>query len=119
MRPLLLSNYLLQLPVLAVFIVGLIIAISRRRDHPRVSLWSTIAISIFSLKLVAGPIIRGMIEGSDAGLAEIGLRFAIYNVASSLLSAGAWALILMAIFRWRRKGSSQTSGLKRRAEIYQ
>jgi hypothetical protein len=100
----LLSNYVVQIPILLVWIVGLVIAVIRWERYPRASLFATVALVIFIGRLLVNPLSRWWIQTSGANVTQIGARFAVLNVISSLVGALAWALLLAGFFAGRGKG---------------
>jgi len=106
-----LPNFLLQLvvylPVLIVLLAGLVMAIIRWKKHPRASLLMMIAAVLAGLAVIlnAGvnsfPLnlyyLQGMITAATKDI--------IANILSliiSLLTAGSWVLVLIAVFGKRK-----------------
>ena len=96
-----LSNLLVQLPSMAVMVVGLIVAIARWQRHPRVSLLLVVALLAQLLTSFTQPIAQNILIGTGASASELGLYFAILGIVSSIEYAVSLGLILWAAFGWR------------------
>ena len=85
---------LTQTPVYLVWFVGVILAIVGWKKHPSVSLVALIAIVVLFLLEVVALIIaaRNGVNGSRPGIAFF----------EALVRAGAWGLVLAAVFGWRK-----------------
>jgi hypothetical protein len=85
---------LTQTPVLLVWLVGVILAIVGWKKHPSVSLVAVIAIVILFLLAVVTELaaVRNGLNGFRPGVAFL----------EELIRAGAWGLVLAAIFGWRK-----------------
>ena len=90
----LLAAVLTQLPVYLVWLVGLILALAGWKKHPSVSLVALIGfVILFLLALVTQlTTVRHGVNWSQAGIAFL----------EALIRAGAWGLVLAAIFGWRK-----------------
>ena len=90
----LLAAVLTQLPVYLVWLVGLILALAGWKKHPSVSLAALIGfVVLFLLALVTQlTTVRHGVNWSQAGIAFL----------EALIRAGAWGLVLAAIFGWRK-----------------
>src|SRR5262245_12280759 len=93
------------IPVVIVWLVGVILAISRWRSHPQVSLFVTIA---FVVMMGASVVIRitsmwapMIMRERGWSLSEVGTILTSINIAYALINASAWALVLCATFGWR------------------
>jgi len=85
---------LTQTPVYVVWIVGVILAIVSWKKHPSVSLVALIAfVMLFLLAIVTLlSAVRTGVNGMRPGLAFL----------EALIRAGAWGLVLGAVFGWRK-----------------
>ncbi|MGD0878572.1 MAG: hypothetical protein ABSA01_10550 [Anaerolineales bacterium] len=85
---------LTQIPVYLVWLVGVILAFVGWKKHPSVSLVALIAfVVLFFLDLMALIIdARNGMIGSRPGIAFL----------EALIRAGAWGLVLAAVFGWRK-----------------
>jgi hypothetical protein len=85
---------LTQIPVYLVLLVGVILAFVGWKKHPSVSLVALIAfVVLFFLDLMALIIdARNGMIGSRPGIAFL----------EALIRAGAWGLVLAAVFGWRK-----------------
>ena len=97
----LLSSYLVQLPVLLIWLVGIVIAAVRWRRHPRVSLLLCLALVLLGARALIVPVIRYRVQISDLPVGQMGYRFGVLNVVSAVVGAVAWILVLVAAFRER------------------
>ena len=98
-----LPNLAYQLPVLIVLLVGFIIAITRWRKNPRVSLLTLLAIILVSGITIVGVFTNSVLpyilyNNSDLDYSTIGIIFSVITVLFNLLSAGSWILLLVALF---------------------
>ena len=85
---------LTQTPVYLVWLVGVILALVGWKKHPSVSLVALIAfVMLFLLAIVTELIaVRNGVNGLRPGLAFL----------EALIRAGAWGLVLAAVFGWRK-----------------
>jgi hypothetical protein len=95
------------IPVIIVWVIGIALALSRWKRHPKVSLFAIIAFVvmigssvIFRVISAMGPM---MMAQSGWAPSEMGPVFAVIGIVSTLITAVAWALILCAIFGWRAR----------------
>jgi len=90
----LLVAVLTQLPVYLVWLVGVILALVGWKKHPSVSLVALIGFVVLSLLALVTQIItpRHGVNWNLAGIAFF----------EALIRAGAWGLVLAAIFGWRK-----------------
>jgi hypothetical protein len=100
-----LSVLMMSTPFIVVWVIGAAMALSRWRRHPRVSQFALIAFVLMIIKDVAGAFLRIFLPLTmrDNGWtnAQIGAISIGTGVATSLISAVSWALVLCAIFGWR------------------
>jgi hypothetical protein len=97
--------YLVQSPILLVWLAGFILAAVHWRKHPRVSLLTVIALAIF--------LIEGLVDTylnlwlplmlSERGMAavQMGQFFTAKGIVTSIIGAVAWGLVVAAIFSGR------------------
>lgn len=103
LAPFLATNYVVQAPAFLVWLAGLVVALALWRRHPRVSLFAALGLLLAAVRAVVAPWIDYWIRNSGLGLTQIGIRFAVLNVVSAVISAAAWTLVLIAVFGWRSK----------------
>lgn len=100
-----LGQYLPQIPLFLVWLVGIALAVVFWRRHPRVSLLAIIALALFLLgALVGAPVslwLPMMMQERGLSPSRIGLMLTGVAVAQSLLSAVLWGIVIAAIFGWR------------------
>jgi hypothetical protein len=102
----LLAVYIVDVPVVLVWLIGILLAIVFWKRHPRVSLLALIAfIGLLVLKL-AGTYLNGWLpmnlDQSGWTVTQMGIRQGIFALISAVLSAGFWSLLLAAIFGGRK-----------------
>src|SRR5512141_647840 len=104
-----LSVLLFQLPILLVWLVGLVLAVIYWKRHPRVSLLAIIGIVGLLISTMLGslaslwmPMICAQ-NGYPGGLQQYALLMPLNTFAGSLLSAAFWVLVIIAIFFGRKK----------------
>jgi ABC-type nickel/cobalt efflux system permease component RcnA len=90
----LIAAILTQLPVYLVWLVGVILALANWKKHPSVSLVALIGFVILFLLALFTQLttVRHGVNWSHAGIAFL----------EALIRAGAWGLVLAAIFGWRK-----------------
>ncbi len=100
-----LSNIVISLPVIIVWVIGIALALSRWRRHPRVSQFALIACAVMIFNTVASRslTIWMPLAMRDYGwtAVQIGSFFSAVGIITSLISATAWTLAICAIFGWR------------------
>lgn len=100
-------NLLIQLPVIAVWIIGLILAFIFWRKHPKVSILTLVAILGFLVILIADTYLNIKIPRlmNERGftVAQMSSAYAIKSQVSSILSPVFWILLGVAMFGWRSK----------------
>jgi hypothetical protein len=105
-----LFQHLVQLPVYLVLLAGILVAASTWRKHPRVSMLAISGIGIiFLTTLLATQLGNSLpIYLHTRGLPA---RFMVtvllvFNLTCSIITAAGWALVLWALFSWRKAGSA-------------
>ena len=96
-----LSSLLPQLPTIGVMIAGLIIAIVRWQEHPRVSALLVIALSLQIASSIITPLITTLLIANDTSTSQRGILFAVVGLSNGLLHAVLIGLMLWAAFGWR------------------
>lgn len=104
-----LASHLISLvsavPLLAVWIVGIVVALARWWKHPSVSALlagALLALLVLSLTMRLGSFL--IIQSSQQpgqSPQTTGLYLGILAIAGSLIRTGAWAAVLVALFGWR------------------
>ena len=101
-----LFSYLVQSPILLVWLAGFILAIAYWRRHPRVSLLTVIALVIFLLESVVSTYLNLWLPLllSKRGIAtlQMGQILVIKGIVASIILAVAWGLLIAAIFGGRQ-----------------
>ena len=90
----LIAAILTQAPIYLVWLVGVILALANWKKHPSVSLAALIGFVILVLLALFTQLttVRHGVNWSQAGIAFL----------EALIRAGAWGLVLAAIFGWRK-----------------
>src|SRR5690242_8194594 len=106
----LLAAYAVQLPLLAVYLVGLGVALARWRRHPRVSLVAAAGLLVLLAAAASEPMVtlwlpRALIhQGRD--IAEVGSVMRKAESARYAVAAVGMVLLLMAVFAGRPRGGA-------------
>ncbi|MFP4345427.1 MAG: hypothetical protein ACLFU8_12100 [Anaerolineales bacterium] len=100
-----LGQYLLLLPLIIVWIVGIVIALTSWQKHPQISLYAVIGLGLLLLRglVVTGVNVWLPISMYRRGMdvTRIGVISTVVGVVSALVASVGWVLILLAIFRYR------------------
>ena len=100
-----LSTIVISLPVIIVWVIGIALALSRWRRHPRVSQFALIACAVMIINTAANRslTIWMPLAMRDYGwtAVQIGSFFSAIGIITSLISATAWTLVICAVFGWR------------------
>ncbi|MEM7346377.1 MAG: hypothetical protein AAF485_19225 [Chloroflexota bacterium] len=108
-----LTAYLVQLPVILVWIGGGVLCIMYWQRYPKVALVTLIAIIGFLITSFVNTYLSISLpmlmhrEGWSAS--QIGPLLAAQGVVSSLISAVLWGLLIAAVFGWRNQADSDSS----------
>src|SRR5437660_506137 len=98
-------RFAIYAPLFLVWLIGLILSLATWRKHPQVSLLAAVGFGIQLFQSAAGILFNFWIisqRGSFGWSGEnMGLIFNISSIIQMSLSAIAWVLIILAIFRWR------------------
>src|SRR5215813_13682037 len=100
-----LSTIVISLPAIIVWVIGIALALSRWRRHPRVSQLALIACAVMIINTVAN---RSLTIWMPLAMrnygwttVQVGSIFTAIGIITGLISATAWALVICAIFGWR------------------
>jgi hypothetical protein len=101
-----LSSIVMSMPLILIWVIGIVLALSRWRRHPRVSLFAIIAFSVFIVSVIVVSILTArattaMMSSPNLSVNETIPVLGIIVIIQQLISAVAWAFILGAIFGWR------------------
>jgi len=101
----LLTTIMISLPAIIVWVIGIALALSRWRRHPRVSQLALIACAVMIINTVTNRslTIWMPLAMRDYGWTsvQIGSIFTAIGIITALISATAWTLAICAIFGWR------------------
>ena len=107
-----LGGYLVQSPLVLVWLVGLGLAITSWRLHPPVSLLATSAFIVAFVTLLLGTALNRwlplMVQAGGWSVSQLSVAFLVSGVVQSLANAIAWGLMLAAVFA--RRGERPTPG---------
>ena len=99
------SSCLPQLPLFLVWLVGIVLAVTRWQRHPKVSMLALIALVLTLLETIISNFLSIwlpiMLTEQGTSATQIGTIFGIWRFIASLVGAVIWGLVLAAIFRWR------------------
>ena len=108
--PAMLGNYAVQTPLFLVWIAGIAWCVIRWKDHPQVSLLVLIALVIFVMQALLGGFLNIWLPyyfiASDQNPDRMAYIFMARGVVQSIVAAGAWGLLLIAMFRWRQQSTN-------------
>src|SRR4029450_13647962 len=84
-----------------VWVIGVALALSRWRRHPRVSLFALLAFAIMLVSRFQNVLLLPIMLSYGWREVQIGtIFFTVINLITGLTSVVAWALVLWAIFGW-------------------
>lgn len=102
-------NLIVQLPLIAVLVVGLVVSCLRWEQSRGVSLLATIALSLMVITVVGSQLLSLWLIKSSSGASgdAIALQWMLFasRLALNVLMAVALAFLLCAVFGWRDKHS--------------
>lgn len=101
-----LSSVAMQGPFLLIYIIGIIVAVVRWPQHPRVSLCTVISLGIMLVMLITGVLtnlwfMHVVQQEGHSSAARMGTIMATINWIRLPFSIAAWALLLTAVFTGR------------------
>ncbi len=99
-----LTAYSVQLPIFLLWVIGIILSLTRYRKHPRVSLLTTAALSILLISNLARTALQVWLPAT-LPFVQVSSAFIILGITSSILSTIAWAMLLVALFGKREQES--------------
>ena len=98
------------LPLFAIWLVGIVVALARWGRHPRVSAIMVGGLASMLVLNVAQRVGLSFIIHSARSpgqpIASMSVYLGIFGLVSSLLRAGAWGAVLVALFGWRQASSA-------------
>lgn len=97
------------LPYLLAYLCGIILAVAFWRRHPTVSLLTLLGFGLLLGNTLLGTLMNVwlMSRSGASGVSE-GVRiFAVINAFRGITGAGAYALLMAAIFGWRTPDSAK------------
>jgi hypothetical protein len=106
------ANMATHIPVYLVWLTGIIIAVGSRKRNPKSSMFAILAIAfMFALSLIGIFMAALPMQLNKQGytMRNIGMILSAANIVISILSAGAWGLLLAAIFGERHMRPSLDS----------
>lgn len=99
----LLTTLLPALPLYLIWIVGIVLAVIYRGRDRRVTILTAVALLLFLALDIGGRVMTiatpTLMQGQ--GVETVSMLLAATNILSTLVSAGAWIMVLVAIFAGR------------------
>ncbi len=99
-------SYLTRLPVLFIWLAGVVLALVWWKRHPRVSLYLLLAVAaLFAGSLfnpLVGPSGSPMFAGRYWHSGEMTIMLVFGGIVQAFLNTAAWVLILLAVFSGRK-----------------
>jgi hypothetical protein len=83
------------------WLIGIALALSRWRRHPRVSLFAFLAFAMMLVNILLPILLPPIILNYSTTADQIEPIFTAIRIFNGLASVVAWALVLYAIFGWR------------------
>jgi hypothetical protein len=90
-----------QVPVYLVWLVGMLLALTRWRRHPIPSLLALIAFTLFLMSAISGTLLSNWAILGDHPNLERGWLLSAISLVRTGISTVAWILLLLALFGWR------------------
>jgi hypothetical protein len=111
--PYVFMQFLTWLPLYLLWLLGIILAVIRWQRHPKVSILAGLAFVILIVNGMASTItfawLPGYLQtGQNYSAEQVGQVLSVARVFFNLVSAVAWALILVAIFAERSRSGNVT-----------
>jgi hypothetical protein len=104
-------NLVTTTPIFIVWAIGIVLALSRWRRHPRASQFTIVALIVMIVVTVATRIIYILLpmtmRSSGWSPTEMAIIYNVIGIGSTLIQAIAWAMILWAIFGWRDQSKKE------------
>ena len=96
-----LTNFVYQIPIFLVWLIGVVVAVVRWRRHPRPSLLLIIAVAILFLRALILPVVTFSVVHGGMPPARAGFVNGLISLGSMVVAAVAWILLLAAALGWR------------------
>jgi hypothetical protein len=88
--------------LVVIWVIGVVLAMSRWRRHPRVSLFALLAFGLMLVSRFQSVLLPPIMSNYGWTADQMGsIFYAVTGLISGLTSAVAWAFVLCAIFGWR------------------
>jgi heme/copper-type cytochrome/quinol oxidase subunit 2 len=85
-----------------IWVIGVVLALSRWRRHPRVSLFALLAFGLMLVSRFQSVLLPPIMNNYGWTADQMGsIFFIVIGLITGLTSAVAWAFVLCAIFGWR------------------
>jgi hypothetical protein len=99
---------LAQIPVLIVWLVGIVLAVARWSRHPRVSLIAVIGLAILAVQAVLSSFVFPWLQVAlmrSMAFPRMGLLATVAQAFGALVRALGWGLVLAAVFLGRESSA--------------
>jgi hypothetical protein len=105
-----------QLPLLAVLVVGIVVAIRRRRANPRAATLAllgfvvALAVQLVTVAIVASTLlVPQFLASTHLDVGVVGWFYRGMAIVNSLLAAVAWVLVVIALYGGRKQAAPVAS----------
>jgi hypothetical protein len=105
-----------QLPLLAVLVVGIVVAIRRRRTNPRAATLAllgfvvALAVQLVTVAIVASTLlVPQFLANTHLDVGVVGWFYRGMAIVNSLLAAVAWVLVVIALYGGRKQAAPVAS----------
>ena len=100
----LLKPFLVHSPLIAVYLVGIVLALKYWQRHSKVSLLTLVAFSILLVGLFMN---LGLIMREPGAIKDYHSFYAVFGLIRMLSSTVAYGLLIAAIFGWRQDHTAE------------
>lgn len=103
--PAFLAQFAPQVPTLAVFFAGIVIAAIRYSRHPQVSRFTLIGLVVLLVWQVLSSMLFALAptlaQQDGWSIQQVSVFYSVIGVFGTLITTGAWICVLVALFGWR------------------
>ncbi|RYE89436.1 MAG: hypothetical protein EOO75_11815 [Myxococcales bacterium] len=98
------AQLIFRLPLWVVWFVAVGLAVSRWKQHPRVSGLVVGAVALLALEAIVGTVVTfaaPVLMRETTSATGISTLLMVYRIVANLVTAVGWAMLLAAVFGWR------------------